>query len=82
MAVLQMLPEVVSAVELLAAVALSKLVRFLEVPYPILPVLVCDRATRPIRQEPPRPGVLFAAVAACICLARPIGTLVKRTVIA
>lgn len=75
MAVLEVLAEVVGAVELLARVALAELVHALEVPHAVFPVLVARH--RPVRALA-RPGELLAAVAAHVGLAGPCRALVER----
>lgn len=76
MAVLEMLSEVVRSIELLARVALLELVRLLQVPHPLVPIL---------RSNPPgqigsdawaRPWEIISTVATSIGLSRSAGRFV------
>lgn len=78
-AVLEVLAEVVGTVELLARVALAKLVHVLEMTDPVLPVLVADANSG---LGLPGSGKLIPAVPANVGFAGPCGAVVERPLIA
>jgi hypothetical protein len=79
MAVLQVLPEMVCAVELLARVTLPKLVHFLQMPQSVVPVLVGGLAGTPGTTAARK---LVSAVPTSISFAWPVSALVEGLVVA
>lgn len=82
MAVLQMLPEMVRPVELLRRIALPELVDVLEMPDALIPILLRRVSWRPAVLCLPAAHELLPAIPARIRLARPVGALVERAVVA
>ena len=81
MAVLEMLAEMVGAVELLARVAFAKFVRILEMDDALLQVLVRDE-TAVLVPGRPCPLKLLAAIPAAVGLARVGRALVESSLVA
>lgn len=88
MTMLQVLAEMVGAVELLVGVALSELVDFLEMSDAFLPILICSMSrNNPAVEDAAswsatRSGEFQAAVAARVCFTWAGGGVVESAVIA
>ena len=81
MAVLEMLAEMVGAVEFLARVAFAKFVRILQMDDALFQVLVRDETTVLVPRRP-CPLKLLAAITAAVGLARVGRALVKSSLVA
>ncbi len=76
---LEMLAEVVCAVELLAGVAFPELVHVLKMPDAVLPILFADSGAALVLAAP---GKLLAAIPAKVSLAGPCRAVVKCPLVA
>lgn len=72
----------IGAIKFLVAVAFPELVHLLEVASPFLQVLAGDLSRRRRHQCPSASRKFLAAVATCIRFARPVGTLMERSLVA
>lgn len=77
-----MLPKVICAEKLFAAVALPKLVHFLEVANALFPVLVGSMARCGSTRASPVSRELLTTVSTRVCFTGAIRTVVERTIIA